>query len=274
MSTTETELPGLESEYPLTAEQIAEYRKNGHILLRGVCAPEEVAAYRPAIAEATYRYNPETRPLEERDTYGKAFLQTGHLCWKNETTRRFVFARRFARIAAELMGVPAVRLYHDQALFKEAGGGHTPWHQDQYYWPLDTDNTVTMWMPLVDLSEAMGTMVFASGSHRLGLLGHIAISDESEAAFQRFVEENGLPMAAAGAMNAGDATFHAGLTLHRAPGNQGDYTREVMTIIYYPDGVKLLRPDNPGREADRRAIYPAGIPGEPAVSDLTPLLYP
>ena len=75
-------------------------------------------------------------------------------------------------------------------------------------------------------------------------------------------------------MQAGDATFHAGLTLHRAPGNQGSYTREVMTVIYYPDGVKLLEPDNPGREEDRRAIYPEGKSGEPAVSELTPLLYP
>ena len=30
-----------------------------------------------------------------------------------------------------LMGVDGVGLYHDQALVKEAGGGHTPWHCDR-----------------------------------------------------------------------------------------------------------------------------------------------
>src|SRR5207249_11996994 len=55
-------------------------------------------------------------------------------------------------------------LYHDQALFKEAGGGRTPWHQDMYYWPLDTDRTITMWMPLVDVPAEVGSMLFASGS--------------------------------------------------------------------------------------------------------------
>lgn len=270
----ESVLPPLESEYPLASDQIAAFQRDGHVLLRGVCSPEEVAAYRPAIVDATYRFSHETRPLEERDTYGKAFIQTGGLCWRDDTARRFVFARRFAQIGARLMRVEAVRLYHDQALFKEAGGGPTPWHQDQYYWPLDTDNTVTMWMPLVDLSEEMGTMIFATGSHKKGLLGHLSISDESEEEYQRYVEESRLPQAAAGAMRAGDATFHAGLTLHRAPGNRGTETREAMTVIYYPEGVRLLEPDNPGREGDRRAIFPEGKAGDLAVSAITPLLYP
>ena len=36
-----------------------------------------------------------------------------------------------------LLQTPGVRMYHDQALYKEAGGGYTPWHVDQFYWPLD-----------------------------------------------------------------------------------------------------------------------------------------
>ena len=59
--------------------------------------------------------------------------------------------------AAHLLGVDGVRLSHDQALFKEPGGGRTPWHQDQCYWPLDTDKTITMWMPLVDVPGEVGT---------------------------------------------------------------------------------------------------------------------
>jgi ectoine hydroxylase-related dioxygenase (phytanoyl-CoA dioxygenase family) len=266
-------LPALESDYPLTSEQIAAYQRDGHILLRGVCTPEEVAAYREAIVETALRFNPETRKLEERDTYGRAFLQTMSLCLKSEIVQRFVYGRRFAKIAAELMGVAGVRLYHDQALFKEAGGGHTPWHQDHYYWPLDTPNTITLWMPLVNVTSAMGTMTFASGSHHRGLLGHIAISDESEAIFQRYVTEQNLPLAPSGAMAAGDATFHSGLTLHAAPGNSSAQRREAMTIIYYEDGIRLLQPDNPNREFDRRAIFPEGKPGEPAISEFTPLLY-
>jgi hypothetical protein len=178
-------LPELSDAYPLSAEQIATYQRDGHICLRGVASPAEVAEYSPLFAKAVAARSKAVRPMEERDTYGKAFLQIMNLWREDERLKRFVFARRFAKLAAELMGVSGVRLYHDQALYKEPFGGHTPWHQDQHYWPLDTDNTVTLWMPLVDITADMGVMDFASGSHRLGYLGDMPISDESEAAWSQ-----------------------------------------------------------------------------------------
>ena len=52
--------------------------------------------------------------------------------WERDVdVRKFVFGTRLARIAAELMGVRGVRMYHDQALCKLPGGGPTPWHADQ-----------------------------------------------------------------------------------------------------------------------------------------------
>jgi len=44
--------------------------------------------------------------------------------------------------------VDGVRIYHDQALNKEPGGGYTPWHCDGYYWPLQSDKILTAWVPL------------------------------------------------------------------------------------------------------------------------------
>ncbi len=181
----------LSTPYPLTDDQIASFQRDGHVLLRGVCSPAEIAVYRPIIVEATMRLNTEHRPLEQRTTYGKAFLQVMNIWEQDEGVKRFVFARRFAQIAAQLMGVRGARLYHDQALFKEGSGGYTPWHQDQYYWPLDTDKTITMWMPLIDITPDMGPMVFVSGSQREGHLAPINISDESEHYFDRLVQERG-----------------------------------------------------------------------------------
>src|ERR1051325_10181425 len=105
-------LPDLASDYPVSADQIAGYQQQGHVVLRGVALPQEVAAYRPVLAEAVARYKTETRPLAERDTYGKAFLQVTNLWERDDAVRRFVMARRFAKSAADLMGVDGVRLYH------------------------------------------------------------------------------------------------------------------------------------------------------------------
>ena len=172
-------LPPLDSPYPLTDEQITGYRKEGFALLRAVASRDEAAAYRTFITGLTEEYARGYKPLDQRDTYGKAFIQLTNLWQRDKAIARFTQARRFARIAAELMGVEGVHLYHDQALYKEAGGGHTPWHQDQQYWPLDGVSCVTLWMPLVDADENMGTMRFASGSQSLGYLGPQNISDET-----------------------------------------------------------------------------------------------
>lgn len=274
MSAKPQTLPDLSSEYPISAAQVEAYQRNGHVLLRSVLLPDEVAAYRRVLNDAVSRLNPETRPLEERDTYGKAFLQTMNLWEHDEGARQFTFARRFAKIAADLMEAQRVRLYHDQALYKEPGGGHTPWHQDQYYWPLDTQQTITLWMPLVEATPEMGTMVFASGSHHEGFLGHLEISDESESRFNEFVRDRGYKLSPCGAMAAGDASFHSGWTLHSAPGNATDRMREAMTVIYFADGTRILEPDNKNRWDDLERWLPGQKPGEPAASRLNPVLYP
>jgi len=266
-------IPDLSSPYVLSPEQIEQYRTNGHIRVNGLLSPDEAAFFRGAILDATMRHCSETRPLEERDTYGKAFLQVMNLWTVDERVKAYTLSARFAGVAAQLMEVDRVRLYHDQALFKEPGGGHTPWHQDQFYWPLASPRTVTLWMPLVDITEVMGSMTFADGSHAEGFipLQH-EISDQSEAFFDGYVRGRGYHLSGGGSMAAGDATFHSGWTLHRAPGNVTDVVREVMTVIYYPDGTTISEPANNFQRADL-ATWLDGLPaGSLAAGALNPLL--
>ncbi|MGN6533482.1 MAG: phytanoyl-CoA dioxygenase family protein, partial [Ginsengibacter sp.] len=210
METGNQPLPALNDIKKIPPQQIEEFRDNGHTITRGLLSPEEVAAYHSVISNAALKYNTEKRKMEERDTYGKAFLQIMNLWRHDENVKKFVMSKRLAQVAADLLGVKNVRIYHDQALFKEPGGGPTPWHQDQYYWPIDTYNTITMWMPLVDIDEEMGMLTFASGSHTKGYVFDTAISDESETEFDNFVKENKYPVVRPKHMNAGDATFHYG----------------------------------------------------------------
>lgn len=250
MSHSVSALPSLNEYISVSKDQINEFRKNGHTLIRNVLSKEEIEAYRPVILEAAERQNTEKRKLEDRDTYGKAFLQIMNLWTNDSQVKKFTLSKRFAKIAADLLGVDNVRIYHDQALFKEAGGGPTPWHQDQYYWPVDTTKTLTMWMPLVDIYEGMGMLTFASGSHALGNVFDHEISDESEQEFDKYVKENAFKISRPLEMKAGDATWHYGFTIHSAPGNHSQKMREVMTIIYVADGARITEPKNKWQEND------------------------
>jgi len=268
----DTTLPSLNNFINIDPFQVQAFRKNGHTLVKEVLSPEEAAIYRNVINDAAYKYNTEKRKLEERDTYGKAFLQVMNLWEMDQQVRKFTLAKRFAKVAATLLGVPNVRLYHDQALYKESGGGFTPWHQDQYYWPLSTTNTVTMWMPLMDINEEMGMLTFASQSHKAGFVENVAISDESEALLEKHIKDKGFAITRAKSMQAGDATWHYGWTLHNASGNHAGVTREVMTIIYFADGATVTDPQNQHQEADRQRWLSGLEPGAEAASALNPLL--
>ncbi|MFM7244876.1 MAG: phytanoyl-CoA dioxygenase family protein [Planctomycetaceae bacterium] len=260
--------------YAVPPDKVAAYQREGWVRINGVLPPPEVIPFRNAISRHTIDFASSLAPLADRDTYGKAFIQCTNLWAEHDDVRAFSLAPRFAKIAADLMDVPAVRIYHDQALFKEPGGGLTPWHQDQQYWPLDGARCVTMWMPLVDCPREMGTMRFASGSQRLGYLGPLDISDRSEQRLERLIEEHGYPIEAAGDMRAGDATFHDGWCIHGAQANASTTLRAVMTVIYMEADAVVTEPDHPSREKDLRTWLPGLRAGDLAASPLNPVVWP
>jgi ectoine hydroxylase-related dioxygenase (phytanoyl-CoA dioxygenase family) len=130
-------------------------------------------------------------------------------------------------------------------------------------------------MPLVDVSEEMGSMSFADGSHKDGLISRKqGISDQSEAFFEGFIAGAKYSVHTSGAMRAGDATFHSGLTLHRAPGNPTDRYRDVMTVIYFADGLTVEQPQNGFQEGDLASWFPGLQPGDLAASEINLVLTP
>jgi len=264
---------GLETEYAISQEDIARYQRNGHVVLRHVALREDVEAFRPLLREVVQQTVKQQDRQGRVDDYSALFQQVTNVWRQNERLKLFILARRFAGVAASLLGVPSVRLYHDQALFKPPGGKPTPWHQDQFYWPLDTDKTITMWMPIVDATRVMGTMSFASGSQTEGALLREAISAEANRKFAEVLAQRNFPIVDY-ELQAGDATFHAGWTVHSAHANQSDRAREVITIIYFADGAIIVEPDTPNRKADMEVFLPGQRPGDRAGSPLNPVLYP
>jgi len=193
---------------------------------------------------AGYAGNPRVLPLSERTTYDRAFIQVGGMWAHGGVAKAFTFSKRLASAAAGLMGADGALLHHDQALFKEAGGGFTPWHCDQQYWPLERSGgapTISAWIPLADCPIGMGPLMFAQGSHRWQPTGEglqdIRISDESEQAVWAHVEKTGATVSSEPLL-LGDVSFHNGWTLHRANANETAECREAHTIQYTADNMR------------------------------------
>ncbi len=232
----------LNEPYALNAQQIERFREDGYIRLPEVLSAAVLDFFEPTITRLTLAAAAwAAKPMAQRNTYEKAFLQVGNLWEQDELARAFSFAPRLARLATELLGTRGVRMYHDQALYKEAGGGFTPWHVDQQYWPMETGLSVTAWIPLQAVPLEMGPLCFGRGSHVKNIGRDLAISDESEQLIRQQVKAQGV-LEVQEPYALGDVSFHYGFTLHRAGPNTLPTPRRVHTVIYMDRDMRLAQP--------------------------------
>jgi len=263
----------LDTPYPLDPASIDRFRRDGFVKLKEVFDRRTLEHFGAAVTEQTLAHNPlKGVPMAERSTYDKAFIQVGNLWEKCETCKAFTFSKRLAQLAAELLEVSGVRLWHDQALYKEPKGGFTPWHVDQQYWPMLTDRSVTAWVPLQAVPMDMGPLEFGKRSHLMNIARQVEISDRSESIIQGAVDAYHVETVFE-PYDLGEVSFHLGWTLHRAGGNTTDTPRAVHTVIYMEDDQRLAQPVNEFQLADWDTWTPGTKIGEVMASEKNPVLY-
>ena len=103
MGITADSLPRLDDAISLPSETVRSFRERGWALVRDLCHADEVGPYGELIKEVTIANNNETRPMEERDTYGRAFLQTMNLWQMDKRVAAYTLSKRFAGVAAQLL---------------------------------------------------------------------------------------------------------------------------------------------------------------------------
>ena len=265
-------MAALAKPYELTTEQIEFYQQNRFIKFKQVFDEETTSFFNDAIGKRVDLMNNTTTPLEQRSTYGKAFLQLFNLWKEDEVVKEFVFSKRLAKIAADLLMTDGVRIYHDQALFKEGGGGITPWHADQYYWPLETDKTITAWIPLQATPLELGPLEFSAGSHKIVEGRDLEIGDESELIIQKKLKVTNFNHVIE-AFDLGEVSFHSGWVFHRAGANTTNEMRKVMTVIYMDKDMLLKNPDNKNQINDWNTWCPGATIGEVIDTPLNPIIY-
>lgn len=262
----------IDAPFRLTEAQIRFYRENGFVKLKDVFSAETLAHYGREITKKVHELNTLHLPMEQRTTYQKAFLQVMNLWTQSDLVKEFVFGKRLARLAAELMGVAGVRLYHDQALYKEGKGGFTPWHADQYYWPMASTHSITAWVPLQDTPMELGPLAFSPRTHLTDLGRNLPISDQSETQIERKFKEGGFTMFEE-PFQLGEISFHSGWTFHRAGRNLSERPREVMTVIYMDEAMRLGAPQNENQREDWEGWCPGAKVGEVIDTPLNPVLW-
>ena len=212
-------------------------------------------------------------PLEERSLYDQAFIQVSNFWPHSEQARELAFSKRLARIAAELMGTRGVRMWHDQALYKEPSGGFTPWHVDQQYWPMASPHSVTAWIPLQDTPIEMGPLCFGRGSHRKHIGRDLEISAESEQQIREAVRKEKIDRSA-GAVRAGRRELPPRLdAAPRGPQHDEPARAACSRLSTWTPTCGLANPKNKNQQLDWEIWTPSTQIGEVMDDPLNPVLY-
>ena len=254
-----------------TPEQIEAFQRDGFAVVRDLLSDDELNFYGAAVdAGVAMRKADDQRALAEKSRYEREFIQCMNLWEDCADVRPLTFHQRVAGVAAALLGVPRLRLWHDQALYKEPGGSPTDGHQDSPYWPVSESESITAWIPIDGSTLEAGAMGYVAGSHKLGLKAFVNIfgDEEPDDLLKSAVELKGREPAFVEVPRGGVA-FHHGLTFHVAKPNTTERVRRVHTVIYLEDGCT--------RSSDRAhpSLDRAGIEvGQVIASDVTPLIYP
>ncbi len=253
----------------ITDEQLEQYKRDGFIMIDGLLTPEEVERYGKAVtAGVKERTREHTIPLEERTNYQKSFLQCMNLWEDRPDVAPLTFHPKISQVAAELMEADACRVWHDQALIKEAHGRKTDAHQDHPYWPMLETDSITAWIPFVQSTLANGALGYVPGSHTIGMRKFVNIFfGEPQDILAEPEIANTPPVFVE--VPPGSVAFHHGLTVHLAGENTTDIDRSVHTVIYFADGNTRGYPF-PHFSVDRGNIQV----GEPINSDATPIAWP
>ncbi len=184
------------------------------------------------------------------------------------TIREFVSNPNLGRWAAAITGAQAVQIWAVQLLVKPGLGANESkvgWHQDRNYWgPWEEDSELfTAWVPLTDVEEDCGPMVYIRGSHKWGFLNQGNFFDTTHGSFQNTIQiPDGSDFAAIPVLlNAGQVAFHHKLTFHGSHPNTSGRPRRSFAIH--------MRTERSWPKKGEESVYTADLTDH----DMNPVIY-
>lgn len=255
--------------YDLTQEHCLTFRRDGFIKLPNVLSPGAVTRLRHELLKLL------NKAFDANRNGNGRFLSLEMVWLDNNLIKSYVLSPRIAKIAANLLDIKKVRLYHDNVLAKEPGCGRTPWHYDDHHFPLATDDVVTAWIPAQPIPIEMGPLAFAKPLSVHQLVEDIEFNKFDTSYDKKIIEifkyndvsiENG-------PFELGEVSFHHNKSFHTAASNKSNLDRIVLANTFFADGARIV--EQPTMvSGDWQKFIPNAGPGEIAASHLNPICWP
>jgi phytanoyl-CoA hydroxylase len=243
----------------LSAGDIAQYRRDGYVVARGLLGPCMVDACRKALSDlAADRiprrdtglmfekgYRAEDIPPDQRERYVRKYTDYVE---DAPALKAAAMHRRLHAILDQLLGEGRV-LFQEMALVKPPRiGADKPWHQDASYFRLtDPSLIVGVWIALDPALRDNGCMEVIPGSHLWGPVPHVHENDFNRCRMdERLIDP---ARALQIEMQPGDALIFGSLLQHFTAPNNSDLTRRAIQFHYHQAGAVW------GSVEDHRRLY-------------------
>ena len=216
----------------LTGEQIANFQRDGFLLVKGLFTREQAACYRQAGHELMARIyaagqtDASWGSGQSLATKPTALQHCHDVQFYDATFARLLVDERLTEAASQVMGTPNVQLHHCKMFVKPPENGSPfPMHQDAPYFPHDQNSMIAAILHFDDAPLEKGCVRVVPGSHKLGVLQHDP-NGGWHLPLDEYPLEDALPCPA----QAGDALFFSYLTIHGSGVNQSDEARTTLLV--------------------------------------------
>lgn len=213
-----------------------EFDKNGYIAIRNFVSRETLDKINACINDLT-KEKLDSMPPEyvfyENKADASTLKQLQHINLFQPFFDELLLSDQFKGLAEILLGTE-VEAKNMQWFNKPPRiGKETPAHQDGYYFMLEPNEALTMWLAIDSVDEKNGCVRYIPASHKNGMRPYTAsnVLGFSQGISDYHAEDQAMeiPMI----VEPGDIIIHHSLTIHRADPNTSVRTRKGLGFIYY-----------------------------------------
>ncbi len=232
-----------------------DFDTNGFAVLRNFFSLTEMEE----INNALNKYIDHTLPkLDENEAFyekkedPKTLMRLQNMGTHDPFFSALFHGKRLQSISQNLLGSP-VRGKNLQWFNKlPVVGRLTPPHQDGFYFMLEPNQAITLWLAQDPIDESNGCIRYLPGSHRKGMRAHkktdVLGFSQGLTEYKIIDIKNEIPVC----VEPGDLIAHHSMTIHRADANKSNRPRRALGFVYFS---QTATEDSERAEAYRKKLY-------------------
>ena len=237
------------SPFVITEREIKQFEKTGFHISPVIIPENIIAAARQGVCEF-YAGDLDT-PLPSyagiaNDTDSATTLRNNEFSTLQKNSLKALGMHdNIIEISAALLRSKTIRLFSDSLITKKPqtmqSKGNVGWHSDKSYWPTCSSNQlITAWIPLQDVSLEMGPLCILESSNlwkqSKELKQYFGFNCPDLDSFEEYLKLRGKPLKKhMMTLKAGQVSFHHSDTIHCSEPNISNHNRCSLTMHFQGD---------------------------------------